>query len=220
MARKRAIGLEWAQFDAAYQPTPGSPPDIMCRSALDLFAERSYSAVRIKDISDSTGFNPSHFYYYFENKEDLFMKTIALVISEAFALFDEITGKSQSPEAMISSWIELHIRQYVPLQKVARMSLDYASTRNRTPLADQAIRAFYEREAEVLKAAIEKGVADGVFTDTNAADTVLFISTFLDGALFRNIMFPNFNYTRAIQTMRKIVLHWLKKGQMPPAVPS
>ncbi|WP_172327464.1 TetR/AcrR family transcriptional regulator [Mangrovicoccus sp. HB161399] len=212
MARKKALETEAAQFDDSYQPTPGSPPDVMCRTALDLFAERSYSSVRIKDIAEASGFNPSHFYYYFDNKEDLFMKTIARVVAEAFSHFDGIAQRAGSPEEVISSWIELHIRQFVALQKVARMSLDYASTGKRTPVADRAIRAFYEREAEILKAAIQQGIAEGTFADANPADTATMISTFLDGALFRNVMFPNFNYARAMQSMRRVVLHWLRSG--------
>ncbi len=215
MARKKAVETESAEFDLSYQPVPGSPPDIMCRAALDLFAEHSYSAVRIKDISAATGFNPSHFYYYFDNKEDLFMKTIARVVAEAFSHFDEIAKAGGSPEDVISGWIELHIRQFVVLQKVARISLDYAGTGKRTPVADRAIRAFYEHEAEILKDAIRRGIAEGSFADANPADTATLISTFLDGALFRNVMFPNFNYARGMQTMRKMVLHWLKSGVSP-----
>ncbi|WP_138466123.1 TetR/AcrR family transcriptional regulator [Poseidonocella sp. HB161398] len=215
MARKKALATETAQFDHGYHPEPGSPPDLMCRAALDLFAEHSYSSVRIKDIAEASGFNPSHFYYYFDNKEDLFMKTIARVVAEAFSHFDGNLKRAGAPEEVISSWIELHIRQFVALQKVARISLDYAATGKRTPVADRAIRAFYEHEAEILKDAIQRGIAEGVFADANPADTATLISTFLDGALFRNVMFPNFNYARAMQGMRKMVLHWLKTGGRP-----
>lgn len=200
------------ESDGAPRIAPGSPPDIMCRVALDLFAERNYSTVTIKDIALAAGLNPSHIYYYFDNKEELFMQTIARVVEDAFERFASVTRSAGTPEDVISAWIDLHIRQFVQFQKVAKMSLDYASTRNRTPIVDRAIRAFYDQEAEVLGTAIRDGIAAGRFRPVDPHDTALFISTFLDGSLFRNVMFPNFNYARAIKTMRRIVLGFLESG--------
>lgn len=189
---------------------PGSLPDIICRVALDLFADQNYSAVTVKDIARAAGINPSHIYYYFDHKEELFMRTIARVVDDAFAQFAAVTRDARGPEALISAWIDLHIRQFVQFQKVAKMSLDYASTHNRTPVVDRAIRAFYDQEAEVLGRAIRDGIAAGRFRAVDPQETALFISTFLDGSLFRNVMFPNFNYARAIRTMRRIVLGHLE----------
>jgi hypothetical protein len=48
----------------------------------------------------------------------------------------------------------------------------------------------------------------------------VFISTFLDGALFRNIMFPEFDYRAAIRYMRDVVLDHLREGtQLATRVP-
>lgn len=198
------------QADGSLTIPPGSPPDMMCRVALDLFSEQNYSSVTIKDIAEAGGMNPSLIYYYFENKEDLFMRTIARVVDEAFDKFAHLTAHASSPEALVTQWIEMHITDFVRLQKVARMSLDYASSHNRTPLVDRSIRDFYEKEAEVLGQAIANGIRNGTFRRCNPSEMALFISTWLDGALFRNVMFPTFNYTRAIKSMRKIVLDYLR----------
>ncbi|HEY0212106.1 MAG TPA: TetR/AcrR family transcriptional regulator [Paenirhodobacter sp.] len=202
------------QADGSLTITPGSPPDLMCLVALDLFAEQNYSTVTIKDIADACGMNPSLIYYYFENKEDLFMKTISRVVEDSFAKFDDLTLNASSPEALVSQWIELHITDFVQLQKVARMSLDYAGSHNRTPLVDRAIRDFYEKEAQVLGKAIADGIRNGTFRRGNPPEMALFISTYLDGALFRNVMFPTFNYMRAIKSMRKVVLDYLQQDDI------
>lgn len=218
--RRRGAVRAARESDGRLRITAGSPPDIMCRVALDLFAEQNYSTVTVKDIALAAGMNPSHLYYYFDNKEELFMRTIARVVEEAFDQFASVTREARTPEAVISAWIDLHIRQFVQFQKVAKMSLDYASTHNRTPHVDQAIRAFYDQEAEVLGAAIRRGIAEGEFRPVDPRDTALFISTFLDGSLFRNVMFPTFNYARAIKTMRRIVLDYLKTGAIVAGEPA
>ncbi|MEI4472113.1 TetR/AcrR family transcriptional regulator [Frigidibacter sp. MR17.24] len=206
--------------DGSLTIPPGSPPDLMCRVALDLFADQNYSSVTIKDIARAGGMNPSLIYYYFDNKEDLFMKTISRVVEEAFARFETLTRDATSPEALVSQWIEMHVTDFVRLQKVAKMSLDYASSHNRTPLVDRAIRDFYEKEAAILSRTIAEGIRDGAFRSGNPDEMALFISTFLDGALFRNVMFPTFNYQRAIRSMRRIVLDQLRApaaGETPRA---
>ena len=121
----------------------GSAPDILCKVALDLFASQNFSTVTIKDIADATGLNASLIYYYFGNKEGLFMRAIERTVEEAFAHYDEISRNADSPDKLISLWMELHVRQFVSLQKVAKISLDYANTQNHSPATDRAIKALY-----------------------------------------------------------------------------
>lgn len=195
---------------------PGSAPDILRKISLDLFATQNFSSVTIKDIADASGFNASLIYYYFGNKEGLFMKTIEMTVEDAFHHFEEISRNAETPEDLISLWMELHVRQFVTLQKVAKMSLDYANTQNHTPAVDRAIKSFYDKEAKLLAEAIQKGIVSGNFRPVNPTETAMVISTFLDGALFRNVMFPNFNYAVAIRSMRKSVLFYLRADMHMP----
>lgn len=184
------------------------------RVALDLFAKQNYSTVTIKDIAAATGLNPSLIYYYFGSKEGLFLKAIERTVDEAFQYFGSISDRTSDPVKIISLWIEVHITQYDKLQKLAKISLDYASTYDRTDPADEAIRKFYDREAEVLGAAIKAGIVAGTFHAANPRAVALFISTYLDGALFRRVLFPDFNAKTAIRHMSKIVLTYLRTGEL------
>lgn len=186
-----------------------SAPDIICKVALDLFASQNFSTVTIKDIADASGLNASLIYYYFGNKEGLFMKAIERTVEEAFAHYEEISRNADAPDKLISLWMELHVRQFVTLQKVAKMSLDYANTQNHTPATDRAIKALYDKEAKLLGATIQRGIVEGMFRPVNPTETAAMISTFLDGALFRNAMFPNYNYAQGIRAMRKVILTYL-----------
>lgn len=178
--------------------------------ALDLFASQNYSTVTIKDISGATGVNPSLIYYYFGSKEQLFLDVVNSAVEEAFAKFESVTGRADSPENIIAAWIEIHIVQFVMLQKLAKISLDYACTSSRTLQVDKAIRKFYDKESVVLSRAIRAGVAKGIFRPVDPTEAATFISTFLDGVLFRNVMFPTFDYSAAISHMRTLVLDHLR----------
>ncbi|MDR6954794.1 AcrR family transcriptional regulator [Ancylobacter sp. 3268] len=191
----------------------GSAPDILCKVALDLFASQNFSTVTIKDIADASGLNASLIYYYFGNKEGLFMKAIERTVEEAFAHYEDISRNADAPDKLIGLWMELHVRQFVTLQKVAKMSLDYANTQNHTPATDRAIKALYDKEAKLLGATIQRGIVEGMFRPVNPTETAAMISTFLDGALFRNAMFPNYNYAQGIRAMRKVILTYLAVGK-------
>ena len=51
---------------------PSVRAERLTEAALDLFAERGFAAVTIKDITAEIGVNPALIYYYFDGKEDLF----------------------------------------------------------------------------------------------------------------------------------------------------
>lgn len=202
------------------RPTRGRKPharssevaDTLQRAALDLFAQQNYSTVTIKDIAAATGINSALIYYYFGSKEELFLKAVEATVDTAFRKFDDVSALAESPEEIITFWIEIHIIQFVLLRKLAKISLDYASTRNRTARVDRAIRSFYDKESVVLGRAIRAGIEQGRFRPVDADSMSVFISTFLDGCLFRSVMFPRFNHRRAIEDMRGLVLHHLATG--------
>jgi len=185
-------------------------------AALDLFAQQNYSTVTIKDIAAATGINSALIYYHFGSKEELFLKAVTNTVDVAFRKFEDVRKNVQEPEQVIFLWIEIHILQFVLLQKLAKISLDYASTRNRTAAVDRAIRSFYDKENVVLGEAIRAGMAQGIFRPVDPKRMSVFISTFLDGCLFRNVMFPQFSYRRAMQDMRAFVLEHLRQPPPPP----
>jgi AcrR family transcriptional regulator len=181
-------------------------------SALELFAKQNYSSISIKEISDATGVNPSLIYYYFGSKEGLFLEIIESTVEEAFTKFEAVKANLDQPEDIIASWIEIHIMQFVLLQKLAKISLDYASRPDRTPRIDKAVRQFYDKESIVLKQAIQAGIDRGLFREVDPTEVSLFISTFLDGVLFRSVMFPTLKYKAVIAHMRRVVLRHIRAG--------
>ena len=194
----------------------------MRTAALELFSEQNYSTVTIKDIAAATGSNSALIYYHFGSKEELFRNVVTTTVDEAFRKFEDVRANARSPEEIIFFWIEIHILHFVLMQKLAKISLDYASTATRTPAVDRAIRSFYDKEYVVLGEAIRAGVEQGVFRPVDPKRMSIFISTFLDGCLFRNVMFPNFSYRRAIQDMRTFVLEHLRAepGRTDPPAPA
>lgn len=187
-------------------------PKILERAALDLFARQNYSAVTIKDIATATGVNASLIYYYFGSKEELFRHVVEMTAQDALEKFELIGKGSGTPEETIENWIDIHVTHFVLMQILAKISLDYSTSRSRSAPLDRAIRRFYDKESKILSAAIRRGVREGRFRPVDPASMSTFISTFLDGALFRQVMFPTFDFDAAIRNMSEITLGHLRRS--------
>ncbi len=186
--------------------------DLLLKAALELFACKNYSMVTIKDIATETGVNAALIYYYFGSKEGLFRAVIEATALEAYGTFEAIRDDAAAPEDIVALWVRNHVHQFPLMRKLIMISIDYANTHKRSGRIDQAIRKFYDIEAEVLGAALREGVATGRFKPVDVAQITIFISTFLDGALVRSVMLPYFDAERAIDDLLSFVLATLKGG--------
>lgn len=178
--------------------------------ALDLFAERGFSAVTTKDIADATGFNPALIYYYFGSKEELFRKAVTLAVERAFQQFRVAREGLKDPRAIINGWLDNHIKEHETIAKLIKISIDYAKTAKRNVRIDDAIRRFYEDERDVLRAALADGIKSGEFRKVNIDETASFISTYLDGVFARAMILRDFKPVQSIRELRAFLNAYLK----------
>jgi AcrR family transcriptional regulator len=173
--------------------------------ALDLFAERSFSAVTIKEIAARLKLNAALIYYYFKSKEDLFQHSVTMAVDQAFAQFELRRLKLSSPEDVILQWIETHIAAYPSIRKLIKVSMDYATVAARNPEIDRSIRRFYDDEQALLHGCLTEGISTGAFRPLDIAQTALFISTYLDGVIVRSIIMPEYRHEDAIREMQSFL---------------
>lgn len=175
-----------------------STADELLHTALDLFSSRNYAAVSIKEIATSAGVNPALIYYYYESKDHLFRQTIEKSVNRAFEHFHEIQEACSSPPDILSKWLDNHIDLYPVICKLVKISLDYATSTERSTGIDQSIYEFYDKERAVLAEAINQGIEVGLFQAVNAEQVSSMISTYLDGVMVRSLITPEFNFRQAI----------------------
>jgi AcrR family transcriptional regulator len=101
-------------------------PDELARIALDLFAERHFASVTIKDIGRAANVNSAMIYYYYQDKEHLFRAAIESAIDEAFDLFAKHCSSEvhEDPAETILAWFDTHVALYKQLRNVVKISVD------------------------------------------------------------------------------------------------
>jgi AcrR family transcriptional regulator len=178
-------------------------------SALQLFAERGFADVTIKDIAGRLGINTALIYYYFKNKEDLFRACLEAAVYDAMASYDSIRGAADHPVDRINSWFDSNITLSGSISNMVKVMLDYTGSNLRLPSVDRLIRRFYEEECRLLAKAFGEGTAMGVFNSVDNEALAQFVSTHLDGIMVAAIIRPGFNIPESVTTLRALLFHRL-----------
>jgi AcrR family transcriptional regulator len=178
-------------------------------AALQLFAERGFADVTIKDIAGRLRINTALIYYYFKNKEDLFRACLEAAVYDAMASYDAIRGDADHPVERINSWFNSNIELAPSIANMVKVMVDYAGSTLRLPSVDRLIRRFYEEERRLLARAIAEGVASGVFQPVDGERLAQFVSTHLDGIMVASIIRSDLDIAEAVSTLRGILFESL-----------
>ncbi len=172
-------------------------------AALNLFSERDYSAITIKDIARLAEVPTSLLYYYFEDKEALFRAALEEAVATAMRNYEEVASKHSEPVDLINDWFQMHVELAEDIRRLVKILMDYSSSQSQSRLLDDVVRKFYDVEVQILSKAIRRGQREGLFNDTSPRDAAEFASTHLDGIMVRSVVQPKLNIGAAVNTFRK-----------------
>ena len=196
----------------AADPRNNGRSGAILEAAQRLFSEQGYTAVSIKKIAKAARVNSGLLYYYFTNKEHLFVE--ALKYSARIATLDEQRSKARDPIAEINFWFDANLKMAIPLGQMLRLMLEYRTTRKRSLPVERLIRDFYDAEMAVLRSAIERGVKTRLFKPVDTTKTSLFVSTHLDGLMVAASVRSAYDLRAGFLQMRKILFAWLVPDQL------
>jgi len=182
----------------------------LTETSLNLFAERDFASVTIKDIANKCGVNTALIYYYFANKEDLFRATIQNAISDALENYTSLHNRHTNPVDLISDWFDTNLKLSVPIRKLVKIMLDYSGSGMNISSIDQQVENFYYVEHCILSDSIRRGIDQGIFNAVDHDRLALFVSTHLDGVMVASMIRKDFNLGEAMTDLREIL--WLHLG--------
>ncbi len=179
-------------------------------TALDLFAERNFASVTIKDIAAALGVNSALIYYYFKDKNDLFRAVIEYAVQIAFDNMQAFETDDTDPERQLMAWLRNHVERYEEIHRFVKIALDFRGAHERDPAIETAIASFYARERALITTLIRQGMKRGQFGKVNAGRLAQFISTYLDGCMVRAVILSGFDLEAAVGELRRTVLAILR----------
>lgn len=186
-------------------------------AALDLFAERNFASVTIKDIAKALGVNTALIYYYFDSKTDLFRATIEYSVKRAFENVRALDDKNADPAAILTAWLENHVSKYAEIHRFVKIALDFRSSHEADPKVAESIEGFYEEERKMLSKIIRQGINRGIFKSVDPSRMGQFISTYLDGCMVRSVILPDFDLKASVRDLHArvwVMLEYTGKQRM------
>ncbi len=183
--------------------------DEFLSTALDLFAERNFASVTIKDIAQTLGVNTALIYYYFDSKTDLFRATIEYAVARAFENVRALDNTSADPPTIIAAWLANHVNKYGEIHRFVKIALDFRGAHDGNPEIGKTIEGFYVEERKLLSKIIRAGLKHGLFKPVDPNRMAQFISTFLDGCMVRSVILTDFDLAGAVRDLHQRVLEML-----------
>lgn len=150
--------------------------------SLQLFAERHYATVSVRDIAEACGINVGLIYYYYENKDELLRRALGHAMAELHSGYK--LGGELNPAQELTSWLRMHVPIAPMLIRMVKIMADYAASNIRDAPTDQLIKDFYAREQDFLENCLQRGIAQRVFRPVSVAAMARAISLQLDGIFY------------------------------------
>jgi len=187
----------------------GGGRDKFLAAALDLFAERNFASVTIKDIARALRVNTALIYYYFDSKTDLFRATIEYAVAGAFENVRALDDKSADPPTIIAAWLGNHVNKYDEIHRFVKIALDFRGAHEGDPDIANTIESFYVEERKLLSKIVREGIKQGLFKPVDPNRMAQFISTYLDGCMVRSVILSDFDLDGAVRDLHRRVLEML-----------
>lgn len=193
-----------------------APSDIAVRNRLlsaatELFSRKGYSATTTREIVAAAGVTKPVLYYYFRNKEGIYLE----LIREAFAKFDALLDGSRKEHGSVIEKL-LHLSDQVYLLfmeniEVAKLMYSiYYGPPQGAPFFD--FDAYHLRFQEAVRSMIKEGIRGGELPKGNVEDRMWIILGAVNMAMEVNLCHPEMAIDRkGLARMLHLILRGLKQ---------
>ncbi|WP_316745739.1 TetR/AcrR family transcriptional regulator [Pedobacter gandavensis] len=179
------------------------------RSAMQCFAKFGLDKTTLDDIAQAVGLNKASLYYYYKNKEDIFIE-VALKEGEDFInSLQEATLLKEGIENRIAFYLESRFNYYKNVLNMNRVSVD---TLNKIlPRFFELYNALMKREKVFVTQLLGKAVEDGevYMTDLeNTASVLINLTDALKHSVEQQAILKGeteIDYTQSLQDIKFLV---------------
>lgn len=158
------LELPVMQTSRKWQRRKGARPQEILQSALQLFAEKGFSAARVEDIAARAGVSKGTVYLYFDSKPDMLRALVREGLIENLQIFAARTEQHQGSMADILRRLLMAITTAIvltPLSAIPKIII--AESGNFPELAEFYRREVIDRGLGLMARIIERGISSGEF---------------------------------------------------------
>ncbi len=189
-------------------------PDEIAAAAMHTFAEKGYAATRVEEVAKRAGVSKGLLYLYFKTKEELFKAVIRNFVTPHL---DSLVRITESTDLSATTFIRGPFLEFAksiprsPARKLIRLMI--AEGPKHPDLLEWYWDNVVSRGIGMLRAVIEKGVADGELRPSALQEFPhLLVSPVLFSAIFPQLFEPHakLDTDRMLEAHVDLVLNAIK----------
>ncbi len=136
------------------------------KTAMQMFIQQGYHGLAMRQISEAVGVSKAALYYYFKDKEELFLAVLNDYLEEMEKAIDAINAEAQSSAEQIRRFVTLVLRQ--PSERRAIIRLASQEISQLSAASRKKFNSLYrEKFIGKLNAMLQRGVERGEFQAVN-----------------------------------------------------
>lgn len=147
-------------------------------AASQCFSRYGYEKTTLQDIGAAARLNKASLYYYYRNKEDLFIQVVLREAERYLTALQTQVAPLERATAKILAYLTGRLDYYRQVLNLHQLTLE--NLHRLEPLFDDVYRAVRDRELEFLSELLQEGVEEREFLKLNAARTADALLTVAD----------------------------------------
>ncbi len=172
----------------------------------DLFAEKGYASLTMREIADALGVSTGTLYHYFENKEDLFEKLASELATQVMSGLMQIVPKRNTLEERLEMLFEFVENTEERMVKILLIMVDYFRTHRMSESDTNEV--FYEEQVRQMK-------WTGEYLEIDDPDLVRFIVIFVGGIVAQRFLDGNKTEMKSQLTLLKhMILTYVNQSKL------
>ena len=151
--------------------SPGGVRQRLLVAAADLFNSKGYTATTVREIVKAAGVTKPVLYYYFHNKEGIFLELMRETYVKFNELIDAIRSEKGSAREKLERFIDRSFCLF--LEEITTVRLMYSlyyGPHQGAPFFDFEI--YHQKYQEVIRGLVEEGIRQKEFRAENPEDMV------------------------------------------------
>jgi AcrR family transcriptional regulator len=148
--------------------------DLIIETAQKWFGLYGIEKTSMREIADDLKLSKASLYYYFPDKESLYIAVVEKEQNEFLSLVSESITKGADPEDILRNYSVKRLSYFRTLLNLSRLRLDTYS--DLKPVIKETRRVFREKEKEIVLKIFRMGIKKGIFyTDNPDRSASLFL---------------------------------------------
>jgi len=194
--------------------------DKILRTAQQIFIDKGKDGARMQEIADQAGVNKAMLFYYFNNKELLYLEVLRSIVGRLFQKVNEVVISEHEPKKKLEQLVEAYMNFLIENEGLPRIMLREIASGGETigKIFNETLSQGENPISVKIHSMIENSIREGQFRKVDPVQTIISIVGmcviyFIANPLLRHIFsFKDIDQKKFIEDRKKHIVDLLQYG--------